>query len=91
MTTGKFQVDYLQADDLRQEPPVIKSSWLPTVGHHSSPPEAWQAYVPRLIAGMLLANSAGSMKVSDEWNRCLPDYRFTGVEEFLVKAWKGKD
>jgi hypothetical protein len=28
--------------------------------------------------------------VSDEWNRLLPDYRFTGAEEFLEKAWVGK-
>ena len=40
---------------------------------------------------MLLANAAGSMKVSDEWNQRFPDYRFTGVEEFLAAAWMGKE
>lgn len=65
---------------------------MPTVGHHNAPPELWKTqFVPRLIAGMLLANSAGSMKVSDEWNRLLPDFKFTGVEEFLTPAWKGKE
>ena len=88
---GTFDITYLKAEDLRQDPPVIKSSWMPTVGHHSAPPDVWKQYVPRLIAGMLLANSAGSMKVSNEWNRLLPDYKFTGVEEFLTPAWKGKD
>lgn len=70
---------------------MIKSSWLPTVGHHSAPIEVWQSFVPTFIASMLLANSKGSMKVSDEWNRLLPDYRFTGVEEFVIPAWQGKD
>ena len=69
----------------------MKSSWLPTVGHHSAPREVWQGFVPKLISGMLLANSAGSIKVSDEWNQRLPNYRFTGVEEFLAAAWQGKD
>lgn len=44
-----------------------------------------------LVSGVLLANSKGSMKVPDDWNRLLPDYEFTGVEEFLVDAWKGKN
>jgi hypothetical protein len=28
--------------------------------------------------------------VSDEWNRLLPDYRFTDAEDFLSKHWAGK-
>jgi hypothetical protein len=29
--------------------------------------------------------------VSDQWNRLLPDYKFTDAEEFLEKYWTGKD
>jgi hypothetical protein len=28
--------------------------------------------------------------VSDEWNKLLPDYKFTQVDEFVERAWKGK-
>lgn len=88
---GKFEITRLHAEDLRREAPVINSPWLPTVGHHSAPQEVWQGFVPMLVSGVLLANSKGSMKVPDDWNRLLPDYEFTGVEEFLVDAWKGKN
>ena len=30
-----------------------------------------------------VAASNGAADVSDEWNRLLPDYKFTGVEAFL--------
>lgn len=78
----------MYADDLQQDPPVIKASWLPTVGHHSAPKEMWQKFVPILIAGMLLANAKGSMKVPGDWNTRLPNYRFTTAEEFLTEAWR---
>lgn len=89
-TLGEFEVERLHADDLQQDPPVIKASWLPTVGHHSATKEMWQKFVPRLIAGILLANSRGSMKVPGNWNARLPSYRFTTVEKFLTEAWGHK-
>lgn len=43
-----------------------------------------------IVAGLLLAISAGAYNCSDEWNRLLPDYKFTQPEEFLSEAWRGK-
>jgi len=42
-----------------------------------------------LLGGVLLGFSEGAFDVSDEWNKLLPEYKFTGAEEFLTDAWRG--
>jgi hypothetical protein len=41
-----------------------------------------------LLGSLLLAFSAGAFDGSDEWNTLLPEYKFTGIEEFLSDAWR---
>lgn len=43
-----------------------------------------------MTAGMILGMSVGVMSVSDEWNKLLPDYKFTSAADFLSEAWAGK-
>jgi hypothetical protein len=43
-----------------------------------------------ILRGSLLSGLCKSWVVSDEWNRLLPDYKFTGAEDFLWKQWAGK-
>lgn len=43
-----------------------------------------------VLKGFLLCGLHESWKVSDEWNKLLPDYEFEDAEEFLVKHWKGQ-
>ncbi|MCJ1471918.1 hypothetical protein MMC13_000559 [Lambiella insularis] len=83
-----FHIEKLKAKDL--EAGVAKCSWLPTVDHPGIPHEQAEALAPMLVAGMLLGTSAGALRVTDEWNRLLPDYQFTQAEEFLAEAWHGK-
>jgi hypothetical protein len=83
-----FHVEKLKADDLKAG--VAKCSWLPTVDHPGIPCEQAEALAPMLVAGMLLGTSAGALKVTDEWNRLLPDYQFAQAAEFLVEAWCDK-
>lgn len=82
---GRFLIDKLITDDLKAG--MVKSSWLPTVDHPGIPREQAEALAPMLVSGMLLGISAGALRSSDEWNRLLPDYKFTQAEEFLAKAW----
>lgn len=42
------------------------------------------------VSGIILGFSREALAVSDEWNRLLPDYKFTQAEEFLADAWRGK-
>ncbi|KAI8680328.1 NmrA domain-containing protein [Fusarium keratoplasticum] len=80
-------VEKLNAEDLKAG--VIKSSWMPIVTHPDVPPESREALAGSLLAGILLGGfHAGNFLVSDEWNKLLPDYKFTQPEEFLTEAWK---
>ena len=67
-----------------------KTSWLPKVDHPSIPPEQVAVLSKTIVGGLLLAISAKAFQCSDEWNRLLPDYKFTQPEEFLSAFWRGK-
>ncbi|KAK0726670.1 hypothetical protein B0T21DRAFT_372037 [Apiosordaria backusii] len=85
---GPFTVERLKAEDLKAG--AVKSSWLPKIDHPSLSPVEIETMAKEFLSGMLLGISAGVLRVSDEWNRLLPDYMFTGAEEFLTEAWEGK-
>lgn len=40
-----------------------------------------------MVTGLLLAFKDNAFQVSDEWNKLLPDYKFTKPEEWLAQAW----
>jgi hypothetical protein len=83
-----FHVEKLKAEDL--ENGNWQTSWIPKVDHPSIPPEQVEAFSKVGVAGILLAISANAFTVSDEWNRLLPEYKFTQVEDFLTTAWSCK-
>lgn len=83
-----FEIEKLKADEL--ESGAWKSSWVPKLDHPSIPPEQVAMFSRIIVAGILLAASAKAYSCSDEWNRLLPDYKFTQPEEFLSEAWRGK-
>ncbi|KAF3384917.1 hypothetical protein F1880_001776 [Penicillium rolfsii] len=66
------------------------TSWVPRINHPSIPPEQVDVLSKVFTAGVLLAIHDKAYQVSDEWNRLLPDYEFTDIEDFLTKAWRGK-
>lgn len=43
-----------------------------------------------VLIGTLLAGAKGAWNTSDEFNRILPDYKFTQIEEFLAEVWENK-
>ncbi|KAH8845010.1 hypothetical protein MCOR01_002266 [Pyricularia oryzae] len=62
---------------------ILKSSWRPEPDHPAVPKnmtEAEKDFVPARFAMNIKAEVLAS---SDEWNRLLPDYKFTKVEEFI--------
>ncbi|KAM0288446.1 hypothetical protein ACHAO9_007092 [Fusarium lateritium] len=84
-----FKVENLKSEDL--EANVIKASYLPMPDHPSIPIEVRKSYAATIIRGLLLGFKDGAMQVSDEWNKLLPDFVFTQLEEFLTKAWAAID
>ncbi|KAJ6442815.1 GTP-binding protein ypt4 [Purpureocillium lavendulum] len=83
-----FAVERLKAEDL--EAGELKSSWKPTARHPAFSEEQFHAISAKLMSGVLLGISAGALHVSDEWNRLLPEYRFSQAEDFLAEAWRDK-
>ncbi|KAK0614645.1 hypothetical protein B0T14DRAFT_463173 [Immersiella caudata] len=85
---GPFEVEKLQAADLQAG--IVNSSWRPKVDHpiFRDSPEQAAAMEKVLLVSLLLAFSAGTFDGSDEWNKLLPEYKFTGLEEFLSGAWR---
>lgn len=81
-------MDRLKAADL--EAGQLNASWKAESGHAAFQSEEFEAMAAFLMSGVLLGLSAGALNVSDEWNRLLPDYKFTSAEDFLAEAWSGK-
>jgi hypothetical protein len=80
-----FTVEALQADDLKNGD--VKASWMPRMDHPSVPPEQIDQLAAAFLSGAMMGIGAEALRVGDEWNRLLPEYKFTGAEEFLTEAW----
>ena len=85
---ASFEIEKLKADEL--ESGTWKTSWVPKLDHPSIPTEQVEMFSRIIAAGFWLATSAKAYLCSDEWNRLLPDSKFTQPEEFLSEAWRGK-
>lgn len=85
---GPFAVEYLKSEDLHAD--SVKASWLPSV-EHPILPQLSPEILASFTKGLLLSFNSGSFSVSDEWNKLLPDYKFTSPDEFLTKAWAAID
>ena len=85
---GPFEIEKVKANEFKSG--AWKTSWVPKLDHPSIPSEQVDMFSRIIVAGVLLAISAKAYDCSDEWNRLLPDYKFTQPEEFLSKAWRGK-
>lgn len=78
----------MKLEDL--EAGILKTSWTLEM-HHSSVAEDQAAnFLKSVLIGTLLSGAKGAWAVSDEFNRILPDYKFTQIEGFLAKVWEGK-
>lgn len=64
-----------------------EASWFPEVTHPAIPVDQREALATTLLSGVLLAQSSGDFKVSEEWNKLLPDYKFEKAEDFLRDTW----
>ncbi|KAJ5100296.1 hypothetical protein N7456_006348 [Penicillium angulare] len=83
-----FAIEHVKAQDL--EAGTWEASWTPVVDHASIPPEQRAGLARFFTSSILLAVNANQLHVSDSWNRLLPDYQFTDIDDFLTEAWKGK-
>jgi hypothetical protein len=83
-----FVVEKVKLEDL--ENGNLKTSWSLETSHPSMSKEQAETMMKGVLIGTLLSSAKGAWDVSDDFNRLLPDYKFTETEEFLAKVWKGK-
>lgn len=70
---------------------IVKSTWKPQIEHPAFTPEQIEELESQVVSGIVLGIGSGVIDASDEWNKLLPEYTFTGAEEFLTAVWTGKE
>ncbi|KAJ5715955.1 uncharacterized protein N7483_013136 [Penicillium malachiteum] len=80
-----FTVENREAQEF--EAGTWATSWTPAFEHPAIPREKRASMAKVITGGMLLAVNANQLHVSDSWNKLLPDYQFTSVDDFLTEAW----
>jgi hypothetical protein len=88
---GPFTIDKVKLEDL--EAGNLKASWTLGKRHPSfTEDQANQlaAMIKTVLIGTLLSSAKGAWDVSGAFNQLLPDYKFTHIEEFLERVWKGQ-
>ncbi|KAI2615531.1 NAD(P)-binding protein [Hypoxylon sp. NC1633] len=83
-----FTINWLNKSDLEAEKRTTEH--MQGFDLHNSSPEQLGAFLQWATRGILLAVTRGVYDVTDEWNKILPDYEFTQVEDFVKKLWGNK-
>jgi hypothetical protein len=91
ITGGPFTVDKVRLEDL--EAGDLKASWSLGKRHPSfTEDQANQlaGMLKTVLISTLLSSAKGGWDVSNAFNKLLPDYKFTQIEEFLARVWEGQ-
>lgn len=83
-----FLVEKVKLKDL--ENGILTASWKLETTHPSIPPEQVEKMLKTVLIGTLLSGVKGAWDISDEFNKLLPDFAFTQLEDFLTEVWEGK-
>jgi len=86
-----FTIDKVKLEDL--EAGVLRTSWTLGKRHPSftdDQAEALAVVLKTVLIGTLLSSAKGAWDVSDAFNKLLPSYEFTRIENFLANVWEGK-
>ncbi|ESZ93434.1 hypothetical protein SBOR_6176 [Sclerotinia borealis F-4128] len=84
----RFVIESVERADLEEG--RFTSSWFPVINHPVIPDDQKSAFSQSYFATFILAMERGGWDASNEWNEFLPEFRFTGAEEFLSKIWKNQ-
>ncbi|KAI1483509.1 NAD(P)-binding protein [Daldinia eschscholtzii] len=83
-----LKVHWLKKENLEAQIRETGDLSLPDL--RTATPEQVGAFLQAAPARILIAISRGAYDVTDEWNKILPDYKFTRLEDFLTTVWGGK-
>ncbi|KAG4222460.1 hypothetical protein PC116_g29066 [Phytophthora cactorum] len=83
-----LKVQWLKKEDLEAQIRETGDLSLPDL--RTATPEQVGAFLQAAPARILIAISRGAYDVTDEWNKILPNYKFTQLEDFLKTVWGEK-
>ncbi|KAK5993993.1 Oxidoreductase swnN-like protein [Cladobotryum mycophilum] len=86
-----FDIEKVTIEDL--EAGNLVASWSLGKRHPSftdDQAEELAGMLKTVLISTLLSSAKGAWDVSDAWNKLLPDYQFTQIEDFLAEVWVGK-
>jgi len=83
-----FTIDKVKLGDL--ENGILTASWTLEASHPSVTGDQVEKMLKTVLIGTLLSSAKGAWDVSDEFNKLLPGFKFTQIEDFLTKVWEGK-
>ncbi|EFX06278.1 hypothetical protein CMQ_6599 [Grosmannia clavigera kw1407] len=84
------EVGGIQGNNLAISEIVDVGKRLRAFRHHSVSEEEADKMFETVLVGILLGCAKGAWEVSDEWNKLLPDFKFTKVVDFVADVWSGK-
>ncbi|KAF2690636.1 NmrA-like family protein-like protein [Lentithecium fluviatile CBS 122367] len=85
---GEWSVEHVRGEDI--EKGVLRTSWVPQMSHPVIPTADREQFSKEFVIMFFKGILNGSWDVSEEWNERFPEYGFTGLEEYLEKAWEGR-
>ncbi|KAF2275223.1 NmrA-like family protein-like protein [Westerdykella ornata] len=86
---GEWHVERVKLADL--EAGNLTTRWIPEFTHPAIPEALREGFSREFVVEFMKAVVRGAWDVGDEWNRRFPGYRFKGLEEYLVEAWRGRE
>ncbi|WYZ39872.1 hypothetical protein EsH8_IV_000213 [Colletotrichum jinshuiense] len=83
-----FEIDRLKLEDLKEG--IFKTDFFPQIQIPGISPEEAASFTKVVGIGMTVSTGQGAWEVSDEWNKIFPDFKPTGIKEFLQKTLGSK-
>jgi hypothetical protein len=80
-----LKIEWLKLEDLLAG--ELKTDKYPRLPLPSVPKDQVEAFSKMVVSGILIGYHRGVFAVSDEWNKRLPEYKFTKAEELLGRVW----
>ncbi|KAJ6195903.1 hypothetical protein J3E72DRAFT_396904 [Bipolaris maydis] len=81
----KFDIEYITLSQARTG--RLPTSWVADFNHAAIPEQLRESWSRTFNAKIMYSVYLGGYAVSDTWNRLLPDFHFTTLEEFLSKYY----
>ena len=86
MSGSKFAIHQLSSKELMTNGLVTK--WCPRMEHPAFPKDKIEQFSKMSTEQAMKGIVTGAWNVPCDWNKLLPEFRFTDPEKFLGRYWK---